>query len=1123
MTTRRIQDCIAAILIVALCMLMGAPQAQAQSLYGSILGTVTDASGASVPGATVKVVRVETNQARQATTSETGAYNFPTLLSGTYTVTVAQQGFETFIQKEVAVTVNNAARVDASLKVGSMAESVQVSAQAVSLQTDKGEVRTEIATKDLDEVPVPVNRSYQNLLVTVPGVSPPSSSGSLASNPTRGQQFSVNGTTNGSNSTRIEGANAINSWMSHLSGYVPALEAIETVTVVTSSMDADQGLAGGASINVQLKSGSNQLHGSLFEYHQDNQLKAKPWILPAGQRKPKNIDNQLGGTFGGPIKKDKLFYFGSYDGQFVRQNAAQNTTVPTSDIRAGVMTASSSEIFDPLTGNADGSGRTPFPGKAIPTDRLDSTAQKIQQLFPLPNQPGLTNNYYASGAYSVNRHKFDGKINWNATNKMTVTGRLGVFKYAAFNPGLFGDNGAGVSSAAARDGNLGGTVFSYTVSGTYVFGPRFIVDAYYGYNRLNTFAYPVSMDKGNLGQSLYNLPGTNGSSRFFGGYPSFSISNYTAFGKYADSPVIYTGPASDYVANASWTKSNHAIRFGVDFMNIANNNYELSTNGGSFSFGGGPTILKATGAASANQFNSYATFLLGLTTGATNNYMKDDVRATSRQKAISLYVRDQWQVTRNLTASIGVRWDYLPFGRGANRGFQIFDWENNAMLLCGLGSTPVDCGVTVPKTDFSPRLGIAWRVRPTFVVRTGFGINFDPNPLAWVRDFVGAAEQQASASWPAAPNSYTATSKLKDGIPAVVFPDISSGVIKPYPATQSFYVPQKNYKMGYIESWNFSVQKELPLRFMAQAGYVGTRQIKQLQAMNLNIGTVGGGTASLALNVKYGRTAGSNIMTNYGRNSYDGLQTRLSRSFANGLSLNAAYTFSKAMGLCCDTLSDKNPAIQIPQYRNLNKAFWGANRTQMFTMSWVYQMPFGSGKKWATGGVGRAILGGWQVQGLWAMYSGSPFSVSADGTSLNASGNTQRANQVKANVAMPHGTGVGQSWFDPLAFAQVTTAAFGTAGFNSLFGPGVVNFDTGLSREFRVREKYQIQFRADAFNLCNTPHFSNPSANVSNMTLNSDGTIKNLNGYSTITSVQGGMGREGIDERMFRLGLRLRF
>jgi hypothetical protein len=264
-------------------------------------------------------------------------------------------------------------------------------------------------------------------------------------------------------------------------------------------------------------------------------------------------------------------------------------------------------------------------------------------------------------------------------------------------------------------------------------------------------------------------------------------------------------------------------------------------------------------------------------------------------------------------------------------------------------------------------------------------------------------------------------------------------------------------------------------------------------------------------------------MTNYGRNSYDSLQTKLSRSFANGLQVNTAYTFSKALALCCDALSDKNPAIQIPEYRNLNKAFWGSNRTHIFTTSWVYQLPFGPGKKWATAGVPGAILRGWQAQGLWAMYSGSPFNVSADGASLNAPNNTQRANQVKMKVDMPHGTGPGQSWFDPLAFAPVTTAAFGTAGFNRLFGPGAINFDVGLAREFTVWEKYRFQFRADAFNLCNTPHFSNPNGNVSAMTLNSDGTIRALNNYTTITSVTGGLGREGIDERVFRLGLRIRF
>ncbi|HEY2017133.1 MAG TPA: hypothetical protein VGH38_26690, partial [Bryobacteraceae bacterium] len=217
------------------------------------------------------------------------------------------------------------------------------------------------------------------------------------------------------------------------------------------------------------------------------------------------------------------------------------------------------------------------------------------------------------------------------------------------------------------------------------------------------------------------------------------------------------------------------------------------------------------------------------------------------------------------------------------------------------------------------------------------------------------------------------------------------------------------------------------------------------------------------------------------------------------------------------------PAIQAPQYQNLNKAYWGSNRTHFFASSAVYELPFGPGKSRLNHGVVGAIARGWQVQGLLTMYTGQPFSVSSDGTSLNAPGNTQRANQVKPSVAILGNTGPGQSWFDPLAYAPVTTPTFGTAGFNSIFGPGAINLDAGLSREFQIGERVHLQFRADAFNATNTPHFSNPSANVSNMVLNGDGTVKSLGGFTSITSTTGGIGREGIDERMLRLGMRIRF
>ncbi len=1111
-----------AAVLAVLILFAAANRSQAQSLYGSIVGTVVDASGAAVPGAAVVVTQKETNESHQAATNDGGNYSFPILTPGPYDVNVTRQGFEKFTQTSVGVSIGSVVRVDVALKVGAMTESIEVNGQAIALQTEKGEVRTEISTKDLEELPIPVNRNYQNLLTLVPGVSPPNTSSSLGANPARGEVFSVNGTTQGAANTSIEGANAINGWMSHETGYVPGLDAIETVSVTTASLDADQGLAGSAKINVQLKSGTNLLHGSAFEYNQNNDIGAKPFFTAPGQVTPKFIDNQFGGTVGGPIKKNKLFYFGSYDGQFIRQNASTITTVPTADIRSGNMSGSTTAMYDPATGNADGTGRTAFPGNVIPQNRLDPTALLAQNLFPLPNMTGIANNYYATGNYRVNRHKFDGKVNWNPAQKVSLSARLGVLDYHGSNPGVFGDNGTGVSSAGGRPGNLYGTVFNGTVSGNIILSPRFVIDSHFGYTRLDTAAEDANVGQGNLGMTKFNLPGTNGPSRPYGGYPTFEISSYTNFGKYPDAPVYYLDPAYDYVANASWIKGSHNISFGYNIAKIDNNNWELSVAGGLFNFGTGPTQLNATGAPSGNQYNSYATFLLGYTTGATSAFLQGN-RQTSRQWNDSLHFRDQWQISRVLTASLGLRWDYAPFGTGANRGFETYNFQTNTMYLCGLGSTPENCGVKVPKKDFSPRLGLAWRATPTFVVRAGFGINFDPNPLAWVRDFVGEAETVVNPSWPATINTYQPTSLLKQGVPAPVFPDTSSGIISNYPLTQGFTVPPPVYHMPYILSWNFTLQKQLPKGFIVQAAYVGTRQIKQLQVMNVNVGAPGGGTASEPLYQAFGRTGSSGLIENYGRNSYDGLQTQIKKSYSNGLTLTAVYSFSKALALCCDALSDKNPAIQTPQYRNLNKAFWASNRVNSFAMSSVYQLPFGRGKRWFTNGAASAIAGGWQAQGLWTMYSGQPFSVSASGTSLNAPGNTQRANQVKPGVAILGATGTTMSWFDPLAFAAVTTPTFGTAGFNSIFGPGAVNIDFGIVREFRVGEKFHLQFRADAFNATNTPHFSNPSGNVSNMVLNGDGTIKSLGGYTAISSTNGGFGREGIDQRQLQVGLKLRF
>jgi hypothetical protein len=1090
-----------------------------QALYGSIVGTVTDSTDAGVPGATVTVTHAQTNQARTATTTEGGVYSFPALPSGTYTLSITLGGFRGFTRRNLTVSISNAVRVDARLQVDSVSETVDVSAQTVTLQTDRAEVRSELTTRALEELPVPPNRNYQNLFVTIPGFTPPSNAHSISANPSRALQFNVNGATRNSNAVRIEGAAAPNVWLPHVAAYVPGLEAIETVSVVTSSLDADQGLAGGAAINLQMKSGTNEIRGSTFWFHGNDKLKAKPYFLPAGEQKPKWLDDQSGGTIGGPIRRNKLFYFASYDGQFDRRTGFTLLTVPTAAMRAGDMSASPTLIYDPATGNADGSGRAAFAGSAIPQSRMDSIALRILANIPLPTFPDrLTNNYFAKGDFSVRRHKYDGKLSWTATNKLNVNGRVGLLDYTMVNPPAFGDVGPGVHSAGGREGRGFGTIVNGTISANYTISPTFLVDSYFGFTRLDTAAEPPRMDE-NIGRDVLGIPGTNGADgeREYGGYPSFAVTSYANFGKQS-SPIYYLDPAYEYVTNASVIKGAHNVRFGINVARQKMDNFEVQ-GAGAFSFSGGSTALR--GGAAPNQFNSISDFLLGYVSAGNRSILLDDA-ATSRTWAFSVYARDQWQTSRKLTLSYGLRWDYFPMGVAKDRGFQKYDWDNNKMLLCGVGDIPRDCGVKIPLKNFSPKLGLAYRPTDTLVVRAGFGINYDPQPLAFIRNLLGVYPQSLGYGLQAPANANVPAGRLRDGLPPEPSVSTGSGIID-IPLTTGFYSPPDEYKMGYIQSWNVTVEKRLLWGFIGQAGYVGSRQKEILQTLNLNAGQIpGAGRDGQPLFQKFGRTADSSIIGNFGSNSYDSLQTTLVRGFANGMQFNASYTLSKAMGQCCDDLSDKNQAIQIPAYMHLNRSLTGYDRTHVFTFSTVSELPFGTGKRYANRGITSRLLGGWQLNALVTAYSGTPFSVSAAATSLNAPGNTQRADQIKSAVEILGGTGPGQSYFDPLAFAPVTEARFGTAGFNTLRGPGHVNLDIGLVRNFKIGGRRQIQFRAEALNATNTPHFANPGGNVSNLQLNPDGSIRNLGGYTEITSTTG-TGREGVDERVFRLGMRVRF
>jgi hypothetical protein len=1109
------------LLFTAICLAVPST-ASAQTLYGQIVGNVRDSSEAVVTGAVVTAVNINTNQSRQAVTDSVGGYSIPTLEAGTYTVRVSKEGFSTASENNVVVSINTVTRVDIGLKVGATTETVNVTAETAALQTDRAEVRAEITSTTYENLPVTIGRNYQQLLRTVPGFRPPSNAHSVPTNPARALTFNVNGASYSINNTRIDGAANNAPWLPHVSAFVPTLEAIETVNVVTNSFDAEQGLAGGAAVNVQIKSGTNNLHGSLFEFHTDNHLKAKPFFLPPGQDKPKLVDNEFGGAVGGPIKRDKLFFFASYEGSLHRELATQFGTVPTAEIKSGDMSGYPRPIYDPDTGDPNGANRTPFTGNLIPANRISPISRKLADLTPLPNLSGLlTNNYYAARSYLFDRNRGDSKVTWNLSQKWTAFGRFSVNHYDMINPEMFGAmGGPGISTAGSNAGIGNGNTYSFTGATTYIFTPHFVMDANFGWTRMDTNVEQSGLDK-NLGLDL-GIPGVNGTRRFEGGWPTFAVSSYTNIGVNDNfMPYYRHDPQYSWVSNFNWTRTRHEIRFGGELYFTGMNQLQPEATGalygaqGGFGFGSGPT--QTVGGPAGSQYNSYATFLLGLPTDKGKVFMASDTGFTTRQRNYALYIRDRWNVTPNLTLSYGLRWEYYPFPTRADRGMEWYDGSQNKMLVCGVGIVPTDCGVHVSPKLFAPRLGVAWRATNSLVFRAGYGITYDPFSLQrpFRTNYPVLLIQAITA------DSFQSAGKLSDGLPPVQVPSLGNGVLD-VPSTFAVVTSPKNFDRGYIQSWNFTVQKQFRGNFTGQAGYVATRSVRQLGYLDVNSGQViGAGNNGRPLQAQYGRGAPTTLVTGLGTTHYDSLQASLSRRFSQGLQVEASYTWSKVIGWNINSDSGPNFVQALP-YFQLNRVLADYDRTHMFHISQIWELPFGPGKKLASHGPASVLLGGWQISQLWSFYSGTPFSVTASATSLALPNSTQRADQVKPDVQFYGNIGRNVPYFDPLAFASVTQPRFGNAGFRSLRGPGLVDWDFGIHRQFRLSERYQLQFRMESFNFSNTPHFANPGGNVSNMILNNDGTIANLNNFASVTSVTN-LGRDGIDERQFRFGLKLRF
>jgi carboxypeptidase family protein/TonB-dependent receptor-like protein len=1094
-------------LVLALMLLLPAV-AIAQAVKGTLLGAVTDTTGAGVPGATVTVTEVQTGIGRSATTNASGNYVFSNLKDGVYRVEAELSGFRKTVHENVKVDVNTTVRVDLTLQVGSLAEAVTVVQEAPSLQTDRADTGRLIESKQVTEMPLSFNRNFQGLLVTVPGATRPFRPHSQFFNSQDSLSTQVNGQSRLANNVMLDGIDD-NHRTGLLTVLIPSADAIETVTVSTSNYDAEFGRAGGAVTNVTLKSGTNQLKGVAFFFGNGDGTLAKDYF--SGTKAPTSY-KQFGAAVGGPIIKNKLFFFADYQGTRDNLGAVNRHNIPPQAFRNGDFSDASTIIYDPATGNPDGTGRRAFPGNIIPADRISPIARSLLAFLPAPNVNAALgqNNYEFRGVREKKTEAADLKLTYQATDRDSLAYRFSFQRPEVFDPGTYGIYGGPSNGGFAGTGT--NKTFSTALNWTRTFGSTAILDTRAGLSYYHNIA--TAQGAGLNTSDEVGIRGAN-------------LDDFTSGLTQIDIPDVgFSNPMLGFSASLPWDRSektynvastftkirgNHTLKVGFDVRHNRDFLLQVQDNGGSrgrFRFSAAQTASPTDSASQNGYANAFASFLLDL-----SSLVSRDLRVTdpgTQHWAIFTFVHDKWQLTPKLTLDLGLRHEYYTpmIGLVDQGGLSNFDPETNSLLVAGYSAVPKNLGVKTAKDNFAPRTGVSYRINEKTVVRGGYGVSiiaFPDNQYAF--NFPVKQNNQFNP-----PNSFAPAGRMRDAFPAPITANIPpSGIIAADTAllrNQGYTVVPQDLSEGKIHAFNVAFQRQLPLMFSVELAYVGNRGRGILQRLDLNAGLVPGqDNAGRPAFARYGRTASSFgfVPTN---TRYDSLQFKLDRRFSNGLLWTNSYTLGRAKDLSSD--GDGGPssfgAISTPANHDLSYGLASTDRTHSFVSSFVYELPFFKNAK----GAARAMLGGWQLAGIFVAQSGTPVDIRAGGASLRAPGNQQRPN-LNGEQKVIGDIGPGQQYFDTSVYSAPPANAFGNMTRNAgPRGPGYVNLDASVVKRIKANNRYALELRADAFNVTNTPHFANPGRDFGTRT------------FGQVTGTLG-TGDGATGPRLVRFGARFTF
>ncbi len=1063
-----------------------------QAAFGTIIGTATDSSGAGVPNAQVTATDIEKGVSQTTTSNESGNYSFTNLTPGSYKVTVEAKGFKTSVQSNVAVIVGQSTTVNVALQVGATTETVTVESAPPLLETDRAAVNTNLTSEQVISLPI-LDRNFTELELLLPGSAKMPWQHGQTENPQGGIQINTNGQLFSGTNFMIDGMDDTDPVLGIIT-INPPIDSVQGFNATTSNFDPEFSQAGGVVVQVETKSGTNAIHGSGFEFYRNNIFEARdPFTQSASAGVPDTHWNQYGASLGGPIAKDKLFYFFDYQGSRQQNAGSILIRVPTMAERAGNLSDLGVAIYDPTTGAANGTGRTQFTGNVIPTNRISPQAANLlaTTFVPLPNcSPNCPTdptapNYAASGVEEFNTNQLVFRVDHFLTPKLRYFGRYSYGGYYLNSPGAlksfggaqFPDIGFEGTTNARNQNGVGGVNYS--------FSPSLLADFRFGVTKYRVFV--TAPDESKQLATQVGIPGINDPTRpdTFG-LPDLNVNGTGGFqmGFQCNCPLNEQDLEFQGVTN--WTKiiRNHTLKGGADIRRRQNKRLPSDQHrAGVYNFSSSVTAdgNSATGL-------TLASFLLG-DPSEFHRFSQISTNQQDLQWSMYYYAEDTWRITPKLTLNYGLRWDTWFTDESLNKGQGgRYDVTTNTVFIPGVGGVSQSGGVNTQYKNFSPRVGIAYSLNPKTVVRTGWGRSYFEGTFGWTFNTLAAdvypsiVNQDLTATSSFFPINFGTpvpagcTSPLCTPPPTPAFPanpPPSNGKLTLPVGISTSNIPT-DQKIPYVDSYNLTVERAVFTDATLGLAYVGNVGRHLNGGWQLNSAVPGPGTnfnLRRPLFIKFGLTQGIFNKCNCESSDYNALQAKFTKRFSRSYSLLASYTWSKSLDFGefgTDTNQfnyrvDHGPAV--------------FDRASVFTIGHTALLPFGRGQRFASdsGTILNAFIGGWEWTGITSVESGLPFEPSISNASLNSDMSMRPDKVGNPSSGVPHNQ---NGWFNPAAYAIPAPFTFGNASRNSLRGPGYFNADWGLDKKFRLTEKFDLQLRWEVYNALNRANLAMPDNNV---------------------------------------------